>query len=136
MVSIPQDAMNLLNDPKSIRVLGTKTEEGNIHIIQAGSIKAINPQTIIIGAILMKNASKNLETMKKKNELASILVSKETASYEVKVSIKDYQTSGPIFDKLNEEIKKIGLAARGVWILEPKEVWNQSASYEAGKRIA
>ncbi|MEM3437229.1 MAG: hypothetical protein QXP55_01665 [Nitrososphaerales archaeon] len=84
----------------------------------------------------MKETSKNLEEMKKKGELASILVILGMEAYQIRVNIKNYETSGPIFEKLSEEIKKLGLQVRGVWITEPVEIWNQSASYEAGKRIA
>jgi hypothetical protein len=73
--------------------------------------------------------------MKKKGESVSILIAKEINSYEIIAEIKDYQTSGEMLDKINAELKRIGLLAKGIWILEPKEVWNQSASPDAGKRI-
>ena len=36
---------------------------------------------------------------------------------------------------MNEELKKMGLKANVVWTVEPVEVFNQSASYEAGKKM-
>jgi hypothetical protein len=57
-------------------------------------------------------------------------------AYQIRVNIKSYETSGPIYERLSEEIEKLGLKVRGVWVTEPAEIWNQSASYEAGKRIA
>ncbi len=128
--------MGLLNDQKAVKVIATKSAEGNIHAIQVGSAVAPDPHTIIVGAILMKQTSKNLEHMREKGELVSILVSNWTASYQVKSSVKDYVTSGQYFDSMNAALKSLGLAAKGVWVLEPREVWNQSPSYEAGKRIA
>lgn len=136
MVKLPEDVFNLLNDPKSIKVLATKNEEGDVHAIIVGSVFSPDPSTIAFGAILMKRSSKNLEMMKERKEMASILVNKEMSAYEIKVSVKSFVTSGPLFDNMNLDLKKHGLTARGVWTLEPKEVWNQSASYEAGKRIA
>jgi len=135
MVSIPSEPLKLLNDPKSIKIVSTKTEDGNVHAIHVGSVTAPDPSTIAFGAILMKKTGKNLENMKRKSELASVLIVKERSSFEIRASVKDYQMSGPLFDKMNEDLKKIGLAARGVWLLEPKDVWDQSASYEAGKRL-
>jgi len=135
MVTLPVEVIKILNDPKSTKVLGTKTPEGNIHIIHVGSLMAPKPDMITLGAILMKRTSNNLENMRRKGELASVLVVKEMVSYEIRAEVKDYQTSGEILDRVNAELKRLGLSARGVWILEPKEVWDQSASYEAGKRI-
>lgn len=136
MVELPADVMKILNDPRATKVLGTKTPEGNVHIVHVGSLMAPDPNTIVLGAVLMKRSSSNLENMKKSKELASVLTVKETTSYEIKAAVKDYLTSGEVLEKMNVELKKIGLSARGVWVLEPREVWNQSASYEAGKKIA
>lgn len=136
MVSLPENVMKIINDPKASKVLATKSPEGIIHAIHVGSIIAPNPDTIAFAAVLMKETSKNLEEMKRKGELASILVILGMEAYQIRVNIKSYETSGPIYEKLSEEIEKLGLKVRGVWITEPAEIWNQSASYEAGKRIA
>ncbi|MEM3383806.1 MAG: hypothetical protein QXL52_06335 [Nitrososphaerales archaeon] len=136
MAKLPENVMKVINDPKASKVLATKYPTGVIHVIHVGSIIAPNPNTIAFAAVLMKETSKNLEEMKKKGELASILVILGMEAYQIRVNIKSYETSGPIYDKLSEEIKKLGLQVRGVWITEPVEIWNQSASYEAGKRIA
>ena len=136
MVALPADVMKILNDPRASKILGTKTPEGHVHMIHVGSLMAPDPNTIVVGAILMKRSSSNMENMKKSRELVSLLVTKEMTSYEIRAEVKDYLTSGAIVDRMNLELKKIGLSARGVWVLEPKEVWNQSASYEAGKKIA
>jgi hypothetical protein len=135
MVNMPEEVMKVINDPESSRVLATRGKDGNIHAVHLGSIRAISPSLIVLGAILMKHSSENLEAMKKKGELASILAIKKTESYQVKAKVMDYRTSGPAFEKMDANIKQMGLTLRGVWILEPAEVWNQSANYEAGKRI-
>ncbi len=56
-------------------------------------------------------------------------------SYQINAKVKELVTSGPLFDKMNEHLKAIGLKASGVWTLEPTDVWNQSATYEAGKKM-
>jgi hypothetical protein len=135
MVDIPVDVMAVFNDPNAVKIIGTKSPEGSLHVIRVGSMSAPAPNMVIIGAILMKRTSKNLEAMKPKGELVSLNVSKEMKSFEIKAAVKDYLTSGPIFDKMNERLKPMGLTARGVWVFEPKEVWNQSPSYEAGTKM-
>lgn len=135
MVALPEEVMKVLNDDKSVRILATKSKEGHVHAIQVGSLKAAGPDTIIVGAILMKRTGKNLENMKAKGELASILAGSQTTSYEIRVKPKEFITSGPIFEGMNAALQKMGLKANGVWALEVAEVWNQSANYEAGKKM-
>ncbi|NLX48227.1 MAG: hypothetical protein GXY70_08695 [Euryarchaeota archaeon] len=127
--------MKVLNDPASVRVLATKSEKGDVHIIQAGSIKAPAPDTLVIGAILMKRTGKNLEGMKASGEMVSILAGSALNSYEIRATVKDLVTSGPIFDGMNAELSKMGMKASGVWLFEAKEVWNQSANYSAGTKM-
>lgn len=92
-------------------------------------------QTIAFGAILMKETTKNLEMMKKKSLMVSVLVTSGTASYQIRGRIEDAVKSGLLFDQMNEGLKKIGLKADAVWLIKPSEVWNQSASVEAGKKM-
>ncbi|OPX63032.1 MAG: hypothetical protein A4E29_00439 [Methanomassiliicoccales archaeon PtaB.Bin134] len=135
MVAIPEEVLKVLNDDASVRVLATKSKSGDVHAIQVGSLKAPAPDTIIVGAILMKRTGKNLEAMKEKGELVSILAGSKTTSYEVRAKVKDYVTSGPIFDQMNAALEKMGLKAAGVWVLGVQEVWNQSAGYSAGSKM-
>ncbi|MEM0448452.1 MAG: pyridoxamine 5'-phosphate oxidase family protein [Methanomassiliicoccales archaeon] len=136
MVKLPDEVFQAFNNPKAGKTLATVREDGTPHIIQVGSAMAPNPEMIAFGAILMKETGKNLEAAKMGGKLVSVLVTQEMKSYQVHAKVKDYITSGPLFDKMNEVLKSIGLKAHGVWTLEPVEVWNQSASYEAGKRMA
>jgi hypothetical protein len=135
MVDMPEVVMNTINDPNAFKVLATISDSGDVHAIQIGAMAAPAPGMIAVGAILMQHTSKNLENMQKENKMASVIMGKETDSYQVKTNIQAYQTEGPVFDAMETEVKKLGLDLRGVWILEPVEVWNQSASYDAGKRM-
>ena len=112
-----------------------KLKEGDVYAIQVGSLKAPSPDTIIVGAILMKRTGKNLESMKERGELVSILAGNQKASYEIRVKVKDKVTSGPMYDQMNASLQKMGLKANAVWVFEVKEVWNQTAGYSAGTRM-
>ena len=135
MVDLPEVVANTMNDPKAFKVVATISSEGALHAIQVGAIVAPQPGVIAIGAILMQHTSKNMEEMQKKGQTVAIVMGRETESYQVKAKIQIYQTEGPVFEAMNEKVKVLGLELRGVWILEPEEVWNQSANYEAGKRM-
>jgi uncharacterized protein len=135
MVNMPDEVFQALNNPKAGKVLATVREDGTPHVIQVGSVMAPSPDMIAFGAILMKETGKNLEAAKKAKKKVTVLVTAEMKSYQVNAKVKDYVTSGPLFDKMNEVLKGMGLKANGVWTLEPTDVWNQSPSYEAGKKM-
>ncbi len=136
MVKIPDEVVNAINNQKNPKILATVGADGAPHAIQAGSIGAPSNEMMIVGAILMKKTARNLEAMKKGDKLASFLVLDGMKSYEVRCKVGDLITSGPLFDTMSEKIKQIGLTLQGVWTFEPVEVFNQSASYEAGTKMA
>lgn len=136
MVKIPDEVVDAINNEKNPKILATVGADGAPHAIQAGSIRAPSNEMMIVGAILMKKTRKNLEAMKKEGKIASILVLDGAKSYEVRCMVGDFVTSGPLFDTMSEKFKPMGLTVQGVWTFTPVEVFNQSASYEAGTKMA
>ncbi|MCP8321543.1 MAG: hypothetical protein H3Z52_11485 [archaeon] len=57
-------------------------------------------------------------------------------AYQARCKVKSLETSGPIYENFKEALKKMGFEIRGVWVLEPVEVYNQSPTPDAGKKIA
>ena len=136
MVKIPDEVVKAINNEKNPKILATVGADGAPHAIQAGSIRAPSNEMVIVGAILMKRTGKNLEAMKRDNKMASFLVLDGMKSYEVRCRVGDFVTSGPLFDTMSEKMKQVGMTVQGVWTFSPVEVFNQSASYEAGMKMA
>jgi hypothetical protein len=135
-VKIPEEVLALLNDPKSVKVLTTVGADGTPHSIRVGSMGAPAPNLISVGAVLMKTSNANLEVAKKANKQIAILVNSDMKAYLITATVKDNLTSGPLFDGTNAALKAVGLVASHVWTFEPKGVWDESANYNAGKKIA
>jgi hypothetical protein len=135
-VNLPEEVVALMNDPKSVKVLTTVAADGTPHSVRIGSMAAPAPNLISVGAVLMKVSNANLETAKKSKKLACVLVNSEMKAYLITVTVKEALTSGPLFDGTNAALKPMGLSARAVWTMEPQGVWDQSANYNAGKKIA
>jgi hypothetical protein len=135
VVKIPDEVFNAINNEKNPKILATVDANGDPHAIQAGSIRAPSNEMMIVGAILMKRTGKNLEAMKKDGKTASFLVLDGPKSYEVRCTVGDFVTSGPMFDAMSEKLKQMGMTLKGVWTFMPVEVWNQSASMEAGTKM-
>jgi hypothetical protein len=136
VVKIPDEVVKAINNEKNPKILATVGADGAPHAIQAGSIRAPSNEMVIVGAILMKKTGKNLEAMKRDNKMASFLVLDGMKSYEVRCRVGDFVTSGPLFDTMSEKMKQVGMTVQGVWTFSPVEVFNQSASYEAGTKMA
>ena len=136
MVKIPDEVVEAINNEKNPKIIATVGPDSAPHAIQAGSIRAPSNEMMIAGAILMKRTGKNLEAMKKDGKTASFLVLDGPKSYEVRCAVGDFITSGPMFDAMSEKLKQMGMTLQGVWTFTPVEVWNESASMEAGTKMA
>jgi hypothetical protein len=135
MVKIPDEVVEAINNKDNPKILATVGADGSPHAIQAGSIGAPSNEMMIAGAILMKRTGKNLEAMKKDDKTASFLVIAGPKSYEIRCTVGDYVTSGPMFEGMSERIKQMGMTLQGIWTFTPVEVWNESASMEAGTQM-
>jgi hypothetical protein len=136
MVALTQNVMALLNDRAASKILGTRTAKNDVHIINVGGAGAVDPETIFVGEIFMKASSENLTLAKKEKTRASLLVSKGPESYEIRCSVKDRVTSGPMFDKMKETFAAMKFDLKGLWLLKPEEIWNESPTWDAGRKIA
>jgi len=144
MVNLPDDTMRVVNDPKASKTIATKSSEGRIHTIWMGSLMAFSPDQLVFAHLLMKRTHQNLQEMKKNGDLVSVSVTLEQASYEIMAKVKEYRTSGPLYDKMiealtrlgiKEGLDKYGIKVLGVWVLDPVEVWNQGPGPNVGTKI-
>jgi len=135
MVALPKDVMELLNDRSASKILGTRASNGDVHLINVGGSGAIDPETIFVGEIFMKASGENLKLAQKEGTRASLLVSKGMQSYEVRCRVKDHVTSGPMFDQMKQQFAQMKFDLKGVWLLTPDCVWNESPTWDGGRRM-
>jgi hypothetical protein len=144
MITIPNEVVALINDPKSSKTISTSTKGGRIHTIYMGSMMAISSDHLAFAHILMKRTNQNLGEMKEGGEPVSVSITLGQASYEIIAKVESYQTSGPAYNRIVEELERsgvkegldrYGMKVHGVWVLEPIEVWNESPGPSAGTRV-
>ena len=135
MVALPKEVMELVNDKGASKIFGTRAANGDVHIINVGGSGALDPETIFIGEIFMKATGDNLKLAQKENTRASLLVSKGMQSYEIRCKVKDHATSGPLFEKMKETFAQMKFDLKGVWLLTPECVWNESPTWDSGRRM-
>ena len=135
MVALPEEVFGLMNEQTAAKVLGTSAANGDVHLINVGGAGAIDNETVFIGEIFMQKTSANLKLAREKGTKVSVLVSKGFKSYEVKLSVNEHLTSGPVFDKMAAVFKNMKFDLKGLWLLKVEEVWNESPTYDAGKQM-
>ena len=136
---IPKEVQDVYNDPAAIKVLATRSGE-DLHVIPLGSLRVVDANTIVCAAIHMQEAHKNLQAAAETGTKVSTLAVKAgpggpPQAYQIRCKVKTFLTAGPPVDQMNEALKRMGMKARGVWVLEPLEVLAQIGP-NAGKKIA
>lgn len=136
MVALPEAVMNALNDPTSVKVLATKTPEGAVNAIPLGSMMAPDPNAIVFGVVFMKKTHINMVEMQKNGEKPVVLIVTGSSAYQVHAAIKEYKTSGPVLDAMNDKVKSRGITVIGVWYMEPSSIYDQTPGPNVGKKMA
>ncbi|MBR4226568.1 MAG: pyridoxamine 5'-phosphate oxidase family protein [Candidatus Methanomethylophilaceae archaeon] len=133
MVAIPANVKALFSDKEACKVIATACSNGKPHVIPAGTIGVADDSTMMICQIFLDVTAKNLE----KNPKAAFGVVKGMESYTVNTELKAKVTEGPLFDQMSKAIQEaLHLPVKSVMLFDVKSVYNQSASMEAGKKIA
>lgn len=132
MVALPENVMALVNNPQNVKLLVTASADGQPHAIVCGSIVAPAADKLVVGEVLMKKSSANLQA----NGKAAIEVVAGMEAYEVILANPVRITEGPALDQMNENLAKINLRAGALWMFDVAEVYNESANPAAGSKIA
>lgn len=133
------DVIGLYNDPNAVKILAISSKENGHHLIHVNSMMATNPNTIILANVKMKEADKNLIQAMTSGTLVSVLsaatIKKALKAYQVRCTVKEFQTTGPLYDKFLDQLKTRSADLEGVWILEPVEVIDRTPGPNFGKTI-
>ena len=131
MVEMPQQVVNMINHPNTNKVLATISPDGYPHTIVAGSLMCTDSETIIVGEAFMYRTVQNLE----RDAHAEFIVWQGRNAYSIKAVAQERKTSGPEFDRMSELLGKMNMSVAAIWVFKAKEVWDESASKNAGDRV-
>ena len=122
MDKIPQEAMDLFTDRESSKVLATVDASGKPNVAAKGSLTALSADTLAFADIAGGKTRANLEATGK----VAVAVSKGRAGYQVKGTLQEFQTSGPIFDSFSKALAPMQITPKAVGIIKVEEVFNLS----------
>jgi len=137
MVKLPKEALDIISDSESIKVLATVDEEGNSHAAFKDSLTVLDDGNLAFGEEFEGSQTnvnmvrsiwfdKNVE-LTVRNRIGTI--------FQIKGKPYRYAHSGPLFKKFYmAEREKRGADSElaGVWIIRPEEVKNET--YEVRKK--
>jgi len=135
MAKLPEDAVNLFNDPAASKAMATVDPQGDINLGPKGSLMAVDPETLAFADIFGTKTRANLEATKK----AVVIAFKPSApfpGYRVKGTFAGFQTAGPLFEQFAKQIKQmLNLDIRAVGVIKVDEVYNLTPP-KAGEKVA
>jgi hypothetical protein len=131
---MPENVMNVINDPQSVKILSTSSGDDLLHSVPLGSLAAPSSDSIVFGKILMNETHSNLEKALKNGSLVSVLVVRGKEAYQIRCRPKTFYTDGPTFQAMRGKLPA-QMPLHGVWLLEPSELICQTPGPDAGKRL-
>lgn len=121
---IPKEVMDLLKPGEEqmevVKVLATADEKGVPHAIILGSLMAIDEETLAFALVWAGTTQKNLETTK---EACVIIYKHPMTAYRIQGFFEEIVTSGGLFDRFVDELKKYNLECRGVIKIKVGEIY-------------
>ena len=133
---LPDEVVEILRDPESIKVLTTTDESGFPYSVFKGSLTALDGDTIAYMELV-----ENSETYKNmlrdywiKKRVSVLVYTKEKGAYQIRGVPVRFAIEGPIWDKFLDEIWSVIPDAdpAGVWLIKAEEIINED--YETRKK--
>ena len=131
MVAMPQQVIDMINHPNTNKVMASVSPEGLPHTIVCGSLMSTDPETIIVGEAFMYRTVQYLE----KNPNVEFIVWQGRNAYSVKAVAVERKAEGPEYDRMSTLLGKKNMGVTAVWVFKATEVWDESASKNAGDRV-
>jgi nickel-dependent lactate racemase len=135
-MDLPKIVMGLLNDSETEKTLVTVAADGKTSLTNIKSIKLPKPSVIVLAQVAAKQLNEELLAHMNKGRLVSILcVSKkeeQRTAFQIVCSVKEFQTSGPLYEKFLDELRARYLDLEGVWALEPVDIIDRSSNFDRG----
>ncbi len=137
---LSRKVLELYNDPHAIKILAVASRENELHLILATSMMAPDPETIIFAIVDTADINKNLVQAMTSRELVSVLAvamtEKILPACQIRCIVKEFQTTGPLYDKFLDQLKAYSEELEGVWILKSVEIIDRTPGLRSGKQIS
>ncbi len=138
-MQLRSEVVDLYNDPRAVKILAFLSKDIELHLICIDSTIAPDANTIILANIAMKEVDKNLiqamNTGRSVSVLSALTLKNNRKVYQIRCRVKEFQTTGPLYEKFLDHLKVRSEDLTGVWVFEPIEVTDQTPGLNFGKTI-
>ena len=128
---IPEKVIKVLSDESSVKVISSVSNDGKLHSVAAGSIMAMGEDRLFVAEIFMNTTSKNIQA----NKNVAILIVKGMESYLINATALERNTEGEFFETMIKPMSEKGIPVKAVWTFEINEIFDQSATPNAGTKL-
>ena len=135
-MDLPEIVMGLLNDSETEKTLVTVAADGKTSLTNIKAIKLPKPSVIVLAQAEAKQLNKELLNHMDKGSLVSILCvavkEEQWTAFQIVCSVREFQTSGPLYEKFLDELRARYLDLDGVWVLEPVDIVDRTSNLDTG----
>ena len=128
--TLTPEMIALLNDPETIKILGTTSSDGVPHVVSKGSIHAGDDGRVHLFQVLEHSQSnRNLtHSIWFDRQVAIYLRGKDGTSYQIKGRPVQHHITGPLFQQhyVNFRARRGDVDLAGVWVIEPEQLINET----------
>ena len=135
-MDLPEIVMGLLNDSETEKTLVTVAADGKTSLTNIKAIKLPKPSVIVLAQVAAKQLNKELLAHMDKGRLVSILCvsakEERLIAFQIVCSVREFQTSGPLYEKFLDELRARYIDLDGVWVLEPVDIVDRTSNLDTG----
>ena len=131
MAQMSQEVMALFNDHGASKVVATVDANGVLNVAAKGSLAAVDAETVAFADIVGGKTRANLDA----NSKVAVAAIKELTGYQVKGTVKEFQTSGPVFENYVKMFEPMGMKPKAAAMIKVDEVYSLSPA-NAGQKLA
>jgi hypothetical protein len=133
MAKLPNELLDILKEPTTLKVVATLNEDGSAHVVFKGSLTAIDDETIAFNeGDDTYRSNKNLVRSIWFDKPVTVNVTKGVVSYQIKGKPYKCLITGSIFKQFlirARERRGPNADIASVWLIKPEEIINESPSF-------
>lgn len=126
-MQITENAMNILADLNSVKIISSATKEGYPHIAIADSMMAMSEDRLFV---MEKKTDLTFENMLKNKEIA-VLVEKEGEAYLFLATVLERYTEGAFYEIMTKGVRNNGESVEAVWTFIVKDILDKGCRRSA-----
>ncbi|MGZ4922453.1 MAG: hypothetical protein ACXV5H_00590 [Halobacteriota archaeon] len=135
-MELPNLIINLLKDGETEKTLVTVAADGKTNLTNIKAIKLPKPSVIVLAQVAAKQLNKELFAHMDNGRLVSILCvsmkEEQRTAFQIVCRVREFQTSGPLYEKFLDDLRARYVDLDGVWVLEPIDIVNRSSNVNSG----